>query len=117
MHRVLNMISIGKDFYKVNIHKDEINNKLASYNPEEIYDYQVNDGENAQGEPTLSVNVDFTSASVANDFHGWLKQYIIDNCNSFINARTRVHDCFHAEGKNMPCQIGDVWELNADGNQ
>ena len=108
MHRVVNMTSVGIDPGIIAGYKEEIRQKLTEYN---TYDAQVNDGQNEEGGPTLAVNADFNLASEANDFHDWLKAYITDRRDDFVSARTRVHDCYHAVDQNMPCELGDVWEL------
>ncbi len=109
MHRVVNMTSVGVDAAQIETIKLEIRQKLTEYN---IYDAQVNDGQNEDGSPTLAVNADFRTVSDANTFHDWLKAYITDRREQFKSARTRVHDCYHAADQNMPCTLGDVWELN-----
>ena len=108
MHRVVNLTSVAIDVTQSSLYKEDIRQKLAGYN---LNESQVNDGVNEDGLPTLAVNADFNSATEANDFHDWLKQYITDRKDQFQSARTRVHDCYHASGQNLPCQIGDVWEL------
>ena len=109
MHRVVNLVSVGIDPVQIATCKEEIRQKLTEYS---LYDSQVNDGQSEDGDPTLGVSVDFNTVSGANAFHDWLKQYITDRQNQFKSARTRVHDCYHAADQNMPCQIGDVWELS-----
>lgn len=106
MHRVLNLVSVC--LADTTTLKEDIRNKLTTYN---LHEHQVNDGINEEGESTLAINADFNSATDANEFHDWLKTYIMQNKTSFKNARTRVHDCFHAEGQTLPCQIGDIGEL------
>lgn len=108
MHRVVNMTSVGVEPAVIETYKEVIRQKLEEY---DMYDAQVNDGQNEDGEPTLGVNADFRIASEANAFHDWLKGYVIEHREDFVSARTRVHDCFHAANKNMPCEIGDVWRL------
>ena len=109
MHRVVNMTSVGVDAAQIETMKLEIRQKLTEYN---VYDAQVNDGQNEEGDPTLAVNADFNLASEANDLHDWLKAYITDRREQFKSARTRVHDCYHAADQNLPCALGDVWELS-----
>ena len=108
MHRVVNMTSVGIDPDVIESYKEEIRQKLTEYS---TYDAQVNDGQNEDGDSTLAVNADFRTVSDANAFHDWLKQYISDHREQFKSARTRVHDCYHAADQNMPCALGDVWEL------
>ena len=108
MHRVVNMTSVGVDAAQIETMKLEIRQKLSEYS---TYDAQVNDGQNEAGEPTLAVNADFRTATDANAFHDWLKQYVSDRRDDFVSARTRVHDCYHAADQNLPCEIGDVWGL------
>ena len=108
MHRVVNMTSVGVDPDVIDGYKEEIRQKLTEYN---AYDAQVNDGQNEDGSPTLAVSADFRTVTDANEFHNWLKAYITDRRDQFVSARTRVHDCHHAADRNMPCQLGDVWEL------
>lgn len=103
------MSSVGVDAAQIETMKLEIRQKLTEYI---THDAQVNDGQNEAGEPTLAVNADFRTAADANQFHDWLKTYITDRRANFINARTRVHDCYHAVDQNMPCALGDVWELS-----
>jgi len=109
MHRVVNMTSVGIDPDVIESYKLEIRQKLTEYN---IYDAQVNDGQNEDGSPTLAVSADFRTVTDANIFHDWLKQYISDRRDDFVSARTRVHDCYHAADQNLPCELGDVWELS-----
>ena len=109
MHRVVNMTSVGIDPAVIEGYKEEIRQKLTEYS---TYDAQVNDGQNEDGSPTLAVNADFRTVSEANAFHDWLKQYVSDRREDFVSARTRVHDCYHAADQNMPCALGDVWELS-----
>lgn len=109
MHRVVNMTSVGIDQDVIAGYKEEIRQELAKY---DTFDAQVNDGQNEAEEPTLAVSADFRTVSDANEFHDWLKVYITDRRANFINARTRVHDCYHAADQNMPCTLGDVWELS-----
>ncbi len=116
MHRVVNMNSVGIDADTINNYKAEIIDELDTYNKPQIYDMQINTGQNMEGNPTLAVNVDFNVATDGNDFFFFLKQFILDRKVDFIRARLRIHDCYHAEGENLPCQIGDVWELNTDGS-
>lgn len=111
MHRVVNLNSYGYNVATIDGCQFEIIAKLDTYNPANIHDRQVNDGQNEEGNPTLGVSVDFNNATDANDFHDWLKQYITDRSADFSQARTRVHDCYHAADLNLPCEIGDVWEL------
>lgn len=108
MHRVVNMTSVGIDAALIATYKNEIRQKLTEYS---LYDSQVNDGQNDEGEPTLAVSVDFRTVSDANAFHDWLKVFISDRRNDFRSVRTRVHDCYHAADWNLPCELGDVWRL------
>jgi len=110
------MTSIGHDPDIISNYKTEIIAELDSYNQENIHDREVNDGVNMEGKPTLGISLDFNNATEVNNFHNWLKQYITDRSNDFEKARTRVHDCYHAASLNLPCEIGDVWELNIDGS-
>lgn len=109
MHRVVNLVSVGIDPVQIAIYKEEIRQKLTEYS---LYDSQVNDGLNEDGDPTLGVSADFNTVSGANVFHDWLKVYITDRREQFQTARTRVHDCYHAADQNMPCELGDIWELS-----
>lgn len=117
MHRVVNMTSIGNNADVISNHKSAISAKLDNYNQDNIHDRQINDGQNMEGKPTLGINIDFNSATDANNFHDWLRQYVTNNSSDFVSARTRVHDCFHASGENLPCEIGDTWELSTDGSE
>lgn len=108
MHRVVNLVSVGIDPETIAGYKEEIRTKLSEY---DVYIGEVNDGANEDGNPTLAVSADFNLASEANEFHNWLKDFLTAHREDFKNARTRVHDCFHASNQNMPCQLGDVWEL------
>jgi len=108
MHRVVNMTCVGVDAAQIEGYKNEIREKLTEYS---LHDSQVNDGQNETGEPTLAINTDFNSVSEANAFHDWLRQYVTNRREHFKSARTRVHDCYHAADLNMPCELGDVWEL------
>ena len=108
MHRVVNLVSVGIDPETIAGYKEEIRTKLSEY---DAYVGEVNDGTNEDGNPTLAVNADFNLTSEANEFHNWLKDFIINHREDFKNARTRVHDCFHAANQNMPCQLGNVWDL------
>jgi len=110
MHRVLNLTSEGTDKTKIARHKTEIRNMLDAYSTN-LHTSEVNDGINEEGNPTLAVNVDFNDATKANTFNGELKTYISNNSADFINARIRIHDCFHASDQNLPCELGDVWQL------
>ena len=109
MHRVVNMTSVGIDAAVIEGYKEEIRQKLTEYN---TYDAQVNDGQNEDRSPTLAVSADFNFVSEANTFHDWLKAFITDRREQFKSARTRVHDCYHAAGENLPCEIGNVWRLD-----
>jgi len=93
MHRVVNTTSVGVDPVVIGNYKEEIRQKLVENG---YHEAQVNDGENEDGSPTLAVNVDFNSTTRANEFHDWLKQFVIDRGEQFKSARTRVHDCYHA---------------------
>jgi len=108
MHRVVNLVSVGIDPAAISGYKEAIRTELTNYS---TYTSEVNDGSNEEGAPTLAVNADFNTATDANTFHNWLKVFITERKVDFINARTRIHDCFHASNQNLPCQIGDVWEL------
>jgi hypothetical protein len=108
MHRVLNLTSVGIDEMTTSTHKDAILTEIVSFS---THEYEVNDGHNMENEPTLAINADFNSATSANNFHEWLITYLTNNSDDFHSARTRVHDCFHASDQNLPCEIGDVWEL------
>lgn len=108
MHRVVNMTSVGIDPVVIAEYKEEIRQELKRY---DTFDAQVNDGQNEGSNPTLAVSADFRFVSDANAFHDWLKQYISDRRDDFMTARTRVHDCHHAADRNMPCRLGDTWEL------
>ena len=108
LHRVVNLVSVGIDPETIAGYKEEIRTKLSEY---DVYVGEVNDGVSEGGEPTLAINADFNSATKANEFHNWLKDFLTAHKEDFKNARTRVHDCFHASNQNMPCQLGDVWEL------
>ena len=110
MHRVINMTSEGTDATKIANHKTEIRNMINVYT-DNLHSSEVNDGENEQGNPTLAVNADFNNATKANTFNNELKTYIQNNSTDFTKARIRVHDCFHASNENLPCEIGDVWQL------
>lgn len=108
MHRVVNLTSNGFDTTVISNHKDTIKTEIEKYS---LHKKEVNDGTNEKGNPTLGVNADFNDATEANTFHSWLKTYIQNNSDDFEYARTRVHDCYHADGQSMPCKLGDVWEL------
>ena len=108
MHRVVNMTSVGVDAAQIETMKQDIRQELVENG---YHEAQVNDGENEEGDPTLAVSVDFNSATRANEFHDWLRAYITDRREQFKSVRTRVHDCYHAANENMPCELGDVWEL------
>ena len=89
--------------------KNEIKTQLTGYT---TWFAECNDGQDEDGHYTIGVNVDFNNASQSNEFNVWLKQKYEDNTNKFDYARTRVHDCYHADdGNNQPCLIGDVWYL------
>jgi hypothetical protein len=108
LHRVVNLTSVGIDEVTISNHKDAISVKIASYS---THEYEVNDGHDMYDKPTLGINADFNSATEANSFHEWLTNYLTNNSGDFVTARTRVHDCFHASEENLPCEIGDTWEL------
>lgn len=108
VHRVVNLVSTGIDQQTIPGYKEEIRTKITEYN---THVAEVNDGTNEEGDPTLTVNVDFNSAADANEFHNWLKDFLTQCREDFKNARTRVHDCFHAANESMFCQLGDVWNL------
>ena len=103
------MTSVGVDPATIAGHKESIRQKLTEYI---THDAQVNDGQNEDGDPTLAVSADFRTATDANEFHDWLKQYISVRRNDFVSARTRIHDCYHAANENLPCELGDTWGLS-----
>ena len=109
MHRVLQMNSTGYDDNVIGNHKDNIDDELTNYS---TYEYQCNDGHDMEDNPTIGVSADFNSATDANNFHNWLKDYLQNNTADFESARTRIHDCYHASDENLPCKIGDTWELS-----
>jgi len=104
------MTSEGTDKTKIANHKTAIRTILDTYT-EFLNTNEVNDGVNEADNPTLAVNVDFNNATQANKFNQELQNYITNNSADFLNARIRIHDCFHAAGESLPCAIGDVWQL------
>lgn len=109
MHRVLNLNAIGISEEATENHKLVIRAELEQY---DLWEVQVNDGHDENNQPTLAISADFNHVDNANGFHTWLKGYIVDNATDFSFARTRIHDCHHAEGLSLPCMIGDVWNMS-----
>ena len=110
MHRVINLTSTGSDAAVVKSHKEAIKTECDKYS-DSLHTSEVNDGTNEEDKPTLAVNADFNDATQANTFNNWLKEYIKNNGSDFSTARIRIRDCFHASGENLPCEMGDVWQL------
>ena len=75
-----------------------------------MFDSEVNTGD-YDDKNTLAVNSRFILASEANEFHNYLRDYVLDNKEHFVFARSDIHDCYHFDDKNLPCKIGDVREL------
>lgn len=86
--------------------QDHISN--SSY---DLNESDVSDGELIDGTITLGANVKFNSTSDNEDFWTWLKGYIQDNSGDFDSARLTNHDCEHNQDGNLPCKLGDEWEL------
>jgi len=110
MHRVINLTSEGTDKTVIAGHKTAIRNMIDAYSAN-VHTAEVNDGTNEEGNPTLAVDADFNDATKANTFNNELRAYVQNNSTDFTKARIRVHDCFHASNENLPCEIGDVWQL------
>lgn len=108
MHRVVSLLAIGTDPEEIEQMKLTIRDQLDSY---DTHTAEVNDGADMEGNPTLAVSVDFNNSTEANSFHAWLQDYIVAHRDSLTFAQTRIHDCNHAAGENLPCRIGDIWRL------
>lgn len=108
MHRTVQSNSYGSNETIIANHKNTVVTKIATYS---TYDSQCNDGINESGKYTIGLSVAFQGVSDANEFNNWLKELYYDNSSDFEYARTRIHDCYHAEYESKPCKIGDVWEL------
>ena len=110
MHRVINLTSTGSDAAVIKSHKEAIQAERDKY-LDYLHTSEVNDGTNENDKPTLAVNADFNNATQANTFNNWLKEYVQNNSSDFSTARIRIHDCFYASNENLPCEMGDVWQL------
>lgn len=111
-HRVLTLDSYSKSEateQEIKDIKNEIKAELSGYTT--LHTWTCNDGQDEQGRYTIGVNADFNIADDANTFNNWLRTKVTDNDDKIEYARIRVHDCMHASDQNLPCQIGDVWNL------
>ena len=111
MIRVIMAQSIGKDSNTISTHKNNIEDRIASSNYD-INEYAVNDGTNEDNKPTIGINIKFNSTNDCTTEFNELKNFFNSNSGDFEWVRITVHDCEHNTNGNLPCSLGDVWELN-----
>jgi hypothetical protein len=103
--------------------KSEVESKLDSKGYD-LYESSVVDGEDMEGNATLSVTTKHNITEEANQFSSWLKSWMDTNQASFNTggtvesdgiswARHKVHDCWHNVNKDEPCEVQDYkkWDV------
>jgi len=117
-HRVIQFQAKVTSKSKAGSLKNEIESKLDSKGYD-LYERSVVDGEDIDGNATLSVTTKHNVTEEANGFSTWLKSWMDTNQASFnsdgtVNtdglmwARHKVHDCWHnVQDKQEPCEVQD----------
>jgi len=116
-HRVIQFQAKVTDSSKAGSLKNEIESKLDSKNYD-LYERSVVDGQDMDGNATLSVTTKHNVTDEANSFSTWLKSWMDTNQASFnsdgtVNTggltwvRHKVHDCWHNVDKDEKCKVQD----------
>jgi len=117
-HRVIQFQAKVTSSDKASTLKDEIESKLNSKNYD-LYESSVVDGQDMDGNATVSCTTKHNVTDEANSFSTWLKSYMDTNkahynsdgsvnTDGFNWVRHKVHDCWHQiEGKQEPCEVQD----------
>jgi len=117
-HRVIQVDSKVSSKTKADSLQQEIKRKLDSESYG-LHNREVNDGEDLEGNATLSVKTDHNNSTEANSFYSWLWTWAQNNqvtyssdgsvsSNGLTRFRIQVHDCKHLDGLNEPCEIGNA---------
>jgi len=117
-HRVIQFQAKVSSADKASKLKDEISSKLSSKSYD-LYESSVVDGEDMDGNATVSCTTKHNISDEANQFSTWLKSYMDTNkaqfnsdgsinTDGFIWVRHKVHDCWHSiQDKQEPCEVQD----------
>jgi hypothetical protein len=117
-HRVIQVDSKVSSKKRADSLQQEVKRKLDSESYG-LHNREVNDGEDLEGNATLSVKTDHNNSTEANSFYSWLWDWAQNNQASYnsddsvesdglTRFRIQVHDCKHLEGLDEPCEIGDA---------
>jgi len=117
-HRVIQFQAKVTDNSKASSLKNEVENKLDSKNYD-LFERSVVDGQDMDGNATLSITTEHNVTEQANQFSTWLKSWMDTNQASYnqsgsVNThglswvRHKVHDCWHnVQDKQEPCEVQD----------
>lgn len=117
-HRVIQFQAKVSSASKASSLKKEINSKLDSQGYD-LFERSVADGQDVDGNATLSCTTEHNVTTEANSFSTWLKSWMDTNQASFNNdgtvntdgltwVRHKVHDCWHnVQDKQEPCVVQD----------
>jgi len=117
-HRVIQVDSKVSSKTKADALQQEIKRKLDSESYG-LHNREVNDGEDLEGNATLSVKTDHNNSTEANKFYNWLWTWAQNNqatyssdgsvdTDGLTRFRIQVHDCKHLDGLQEPCEIGNA---------
>jgi len=110
MLRVIIAQSAGNDTDTISTHKTNLKDRISNAGYD-LNEYAVNDGTNEDGDPTLGLNLKFNSSTDAETEWYELRDFFNNNSGDFQWARMTLHDCEHNTNGNLPCELGDTWNL------
>jgi len=117
-HRVIQVDSKVSSKKRADSLQQEVKRKLDSESYG-LHNREVNDGEDLEGNATLSVKTDHNNSTEANKFYDWLWNWAQNNqatynsdgsvsSDGLTRFRIQVHDCKHLDGLQEPCEIGNA---------
>jgi len=117
-HRVIQVDSKVSSKKRADSLQQEVKRKLDSESYG-LHNREVNDGEDLEGNATLSVKTDHNNDTEANSFYSWLWTWAQNNqvtynsdgsvsSDGLTRFRIQVHDCKHLDGLQEPCEIGNA---------
>lgn len=123
-HRVIQSQFKISSSSKASSLKNDVESKLSTKSYD-LYEQSVVDGEDMDGNATLSVTTKHNVTEEANSFSSWLKSWMDTNQASFnqdkeistegiVWTRHKVHDCSHnLPDLDEPCEVQDYknWDI------